>query len=134
MDTNGNLKISFSSVAHLYLGCEVYDEEKPENTTAILDCIDTNGDCWYNFYDNNTLLNVEDTIMCGVEDIKPILKHLSDITEEDCNLLGFQDVDDFLSFMAEEGHDFLTAKDLFHLLSKGYDLYNLIDNGCALRK
>ena len=132
------METKFSQVAHLYLGCEIQDEEKPQGTTAILDSIDTNGDCYYNYYDNETYLSDTDSVMCHVDDIKPILKHLSDITEQDqAFLTELVNNPKPIQFLPIDGNKFTgfnqsATYGFSYLLSKGYDLFHLIETGQSI--
>lgn len=99
---------------------------------GVLDSIDTNGDCYYNYYDNTTYQSDTDSVMCNVADIKPLLKSLSDITEEDCVALGFEDKAEWYHFLWEYPTPQFNAKGFTYLLSKHYDLFNLIENNEAL--
>lgn len=151
------MEAKFSQVAHLYLGCEIEDEEKPQGTTAVLDSIDTNGDCYYNYYDNETYQSDTDSVMCHVDDIKPVLKHLSDLSDGEAIELAkrFTDLwpvdtvfeaykntfDRWVVSWGNKPHQkFIiypdelrpTTKQFLYLLSIKVDLFNLIETGQAI--
>lgn len=111
----------FSEVAHLYLGCEVV---RPDGRT-ILKTIGIENGC-YSHIENNSF-TYSDVTKC-----KPILRRLEDIKYEDCKAVGFQDAEDFISYYTDASGFLLSIPDITYLLSKGYDLHGLIDNGFAI--
>lgn len=66
------------------------------------------------------------------EDFKPILKDLSDITEEDWTALGFEDESEWYHFLWEYPTPQFNEKGFMYLLSKGYDLFNLLSTNQAI--
>lgn len=126
---------TFKEVAHLYLGCKVVIVDGiRDNDKDTLTYMNILGDCGGNQYE------------WLISNCRPILHRLEDMTEEDAKLI----VDEMPMYL---GHD----KDIDHhfiqalingtkyvmnyldtveitkiLLSKHYDLFNLIDNGQAI--
>lgn len=98
---------------HLYLGCECKTPEGVMQLMAVyIDSLPI-------FYDS-----VEDT---RFEDITPLLRPLSDITEEEIKKLR--------SFNHYSNHtNRLTPEGVRYLLSKFFDLFGLIESGLAIDK
>ena len=103
---------------HLYLGCEVLweieHESASEGGTEILDG------------------HLVETAKAGLRIVKPVLRHLSDMIEEDCNLLGwdYKYQGKIISHRAEN----LFPEEVRILLKQGFDLFGLIEAGLALDK
>lgn len=113
---------TFKKVAHLYLGCKVKSEIPNINPDGV-----------YNldgFYSKDTVV-ISDEMHneeLNVDEIKPILKDLADIAEEDAGEMGYLDADDF----NYETDGQYTVMEFKYLLSKHYDLFDLIKNGEAI--
>lgn len=120
----------FKDVAHLYLGCVVEDENCPKGKVAVLDSVDTNGDCYVNYYDTNGNCNT-DAVLGSVELFKPILRPLSDMTDDECKHEGmilnklWQNYDKF----SNRGSKDTVAEQIEYLLSRHFDLFGLIEAG-----
>lgn len=132
----------------LYLGCEVLYGKEVWVLTGI------NGNYWYVERRNSSLHEV------GIQDIKPILRSLSDMTEEESIwVAGLTFTDNVSKKKKAEygraiiGYHFLeeaysgellrmamefSSNDSFeltrYLLSKGFDLFGLIEAGLAIDK
>lgn len=124
------METKFSQIAHLYLRCKVHLENHTDGCTySTLEGLDP--------FDGCTLLHWGDDDEVGyrtdevsLETIKPILRHLSDITEEDrealSQILLTMDVNSYADAIMVD------AAKTTYLLSKGYDLFNLIETGQAI--
>lgn len=113
---------------HLYLGCEIVWKDKrgywfPENRTHI------------------EFTNTKDRIiyMILLSEAKPLLRPLSDITEEElrqCSIVYCEghnncDTEDVCEWIAEWAGGAAITK---YLLSKHFDLFGLIESGLAIDK
>lgn len=127
------MKTELKDVLHLYLGCE---------------CKDTFNDVMFVLDSRNLYLY---SLSDSLNQIKPILRPLSSMTEEEAvelislyipkdktNLIGFGSVNmNQLNYkigqsVLNKHWDKLSAIEFQYLLSKGFDLFGLIDNGLAL--
>ncbi len=70
-------------------------------------------------------------ILEGHVTVKPILRNLSGMTEEEMKELGINSIDEL---RGNTGQIIVLAKDIPYLLSKGFDLFNLIPEGLAIDK
>ncbi len=135
---------TFKEVAHLYLGCEVVIVDGiRDNNTDTLTYMNILGDCGGNQYE------------WLISNCRPILYRLEDITDKDAIELVSLWSDIFLNVekkdvryqklnfdfnyassrrVRTEQVDFrkLNSDQFLFLLSKHYDLFNLIDNGHAI--
>lgn len=150
------METKFEDVAHLYLGCEIHDEDTPTGHVAVLDSVDTGGDCYFNYYDSNGECE-HDSQLCSISDVKPILRPLSDMTNdefyelsellEECDYEAvFQKYNDGktgVGYMWQEGMAGLIlnsdagqyfVKIFPFLLSRSFDLFGLIESGEAIDK
>ena len=136
---------------HLYIGCECqlffrYDDKKTleYERNGILKIIrpedrENNG----LGFECRTVRNNIIYYSYSFSDVKPILRHLSDITEMEfihvCNMLNWNtdeyDIEWFKSEYIDTTLNFIYSFELTrYLLSQGFDLFNLIENGLALDK
>ena len=121
--------IKFQEVAHLYFGCPLQTKDgigtfnvlysagtvKPKSCVPI-GCYDLVKSDW------------------RFSEVKPILKPLSDLTQSDADVLGWADIENLRErFFNEPELDDFTPLEFLYLLSKGFDLFNLIDNGEAIK-
>jgi hypothetical protein len=135
---------------HLYLGCEVFDSDLKEY--GVLAGAGTNG------YHQITGNGHGSTYMQSPENIKPILRKLSSMTEEEAiefkKLIPWIDFERFLPgdrwrYSEHEetskhetrvvchtsaGINTLPMVVMPFLLSKGFDLFGLIDSALAIEK
>lgn len=150
------MKKEFKEVANFYVGCKVkvVNERYVDNGYT--------GTIKGYLHDENELLVEHDNGGDSWEDIadcKPILKHLSDITEEETGVLFDipEETEIYRNKSSEKGlwfdikwktpsgdynyggvgmslmpMDKLNVYKTAYLLSKGYDLFNLIENGFAI--
>lgn len=137
MDTTGNMQIKFYEIAHLYLGCDVKCQPKPYEeqsisgklygvvmNTAFVQCFDVYGRPWTSphgaFHLEKLTFNL----------IKPILRPLSDMTEEEKaqlrDFMGWARYVEYLKF------GLCTPEGVAYLLKQGFDLFNLIESGQAI--
>lgn len=103
---------------HLYLGCECYDTFR--KVTGILTAIFKNSVRIDNGYGQ-----------WHISTIKPILRRLETMTEEEANELDWR-------FPVEEDANIviknLNPDEFLYLLKQGFDLFNLIEEGLAIDK
>ena len=110
---------------HLYLGCEAlvegYTNRKyPFNYRGII---------------NYQLLLESGQHYSSVKAIKPILRPLSDMTEEEAREGEIWGVWHDVNLMGEDWDTFgFSPHNFKHLLSKGFDLFGLIEAGLAIDK
>src|SRR6185369_5064909 len=67
-------------------------------------------------------------------EIKLILRPLSDMTEEEMKCIEITDKEFLIANLESGNEPTLTADHLRYLLSKGFDLFGLIDDGLAINK
>ncbi len=118
----------FKDVAHLYIGCKLQTSEgigtfnvlytpgtvKPEESIPI-GCYDLVKSEW------------------RFDEVKPILKRFSDLTQKDADALGWADLESLKElFYNDAALDQFTAYEFLYLVSHGVDIFNLIDNGEAI--
>lgn len=74
----------FSEVAHLYLGCEIIGSFRLEPRKGYLTGITNGGeDVEIQFFEEDGINVFESPEYNAVDEIKPILRHLSDMTEDE---------------------------------------------------
>jgi len=100
---------------HLYLGCEFYLSEAKNDFVHI--------DRPMGVWDLSQNEKYEDRI------IKPILRPLSDMTEEEQSEVNFRDINAAWAYTNEEVWSFEQVR---YLLSKHFDLFGLIESGLAI--
>ncbi len=133
---------------HLYFGCECLYNNK--TTIYSIQAFDK----WSEICDlRNVSLGGNFSNQVGIENIKLILRPLNDMTEEEMleygkNVDSLKDCDNaefsragaivFSTNGFPNGHmypdDYNTAESFRYLLSKGFDLFNLINDGLAIDK
>lgn len=114
------MKIEVKDVLHLYLGCEaMYGDLK------IVVC-----GLNINSYSIQNIIN-EETFK--ISDIKPILRQLSSMTEEELNEMKFN-MPGGVDIPNERAAFYITPHQVAYLLSKSFDLFGLIDAGLAIEK
>lgn len=145
------MKKNIKDYLHLYLGCEVFVQKKQGNESLVKGriCEVTNGSnhgdwirvqfehvvkfMYYNLDERSSNFH---TFFIGEDHIKPILRPLSDMMEEERAEFGWQDDADF----EELFKDGQISKNTYNawmfpiLLSKGFDLFGLIEAGLAIDK
>lgn len=146
------MKKDIKDYLHLYLGCEVEVRKKDRDKKWLRGFISeisrgSNHGDWVevNFKEIVTVLNQEweerssnfHNYFIGYDEIKPILRPLSDMTEEEKKWLNEHEKlkDEFIGLSTEVY--FLIewqAEKIRYLLCKGFDLFNLIPEGLALDK
>jgi hypothetical protein len=112
---------SIKDYLHLYLGCKVYDTKAEPN-----DCISTMTTVSNEGYIIDNFAND-----LPVEDIKPILRPLSDMTDDDfkyCGQWGFGAINLEHKLL----HKTFSPEATVYLLSKHFDLFQLIEAGLAI--
>ena len=122
------MKTEWKDVMHLYKGCEIEVRDKD-----FINGVQYGKLQGYQF-DDNLLIDFEQSD--GYENIgkcKPILRPLSDMTEEECLYLNvaFMVVEKWAKTAHKETWG--TAEFLY-LLKQGFDLFGLIESGQALDK
>ena len=126
------MKKELKDYLHLYLGCEcfVMGEEGIFKLTGI--SYDDTQRTWWTYFENTELA------YAIIDDTKPILRHLSDMTNEE-----FYEFKIIADSDASKMVHIVNVKDmttnLFHefeatkfLLSKHFDLFGLIESGHAV--
>lgn len=130
------MKTEFKDVAHLYLGCEVEAHPKHYEDKAIkgrldgvvlnrvfVQCFDVFGNPW----SENEVTSLE---KLPFDKIKPILRPLSDMTEEEKaqlrDFMGWARYVEYLKF------GLCTPEGVAYLLKQGFDLFNLIPSSQAI--
>jgi hypothetical protein len=113
---------------HLYLGCEVifgFPERRKKG--QLIGKVEPFG--WQVFDYSNAIVpnhNVRPDL------IMPILRPLSDMTEEEKKLLKWEHSSPRLLAWFKEDNVGMTAKEFIYLLKQGFDLFGLIEEGLAL--
>lgn len=110
---------------HLHLGCECWVQGQVEAHPIKLTGIsydDQVGEIWCYF--ENT-----ETGYALLEDVKPILRPLPDMTDEEK-----QDVNAFSEMLSDHHAGEAMGATVLYLLSKHFDLFGLIDAGLAIDK
>jgi len=117
------MKTKFKDVAHLYLGCDMYsvpqsNEYFIEKLTGVHSdmAISVNGNLDYPEYDS-----------------KPILRPLSDMTDEECNSYNKIQLTCYSAFPFKD-QCIQEALKVKFLLSLGFDLFGLIESNEAIDK
>jgi hypothetical protein len=126
---NRNEQLNLKDYLHLYLGCDVMVGDWA-GTLQSVGCIDMGQDCVISMQNQD-----EESGFYGewmeeeVEHhkIKPLLRPLSDMTDREKHEVGK------LSFIGNVHHQAEAAKTVW-LLSKGFDLFGLIEDGMAIDK
>jgi hypothetical protein len=111
--------IEIKDYLHLYLGCKINTSLNGTTLTGY----------WY------------DRIMRGECDGLPILRPLSDMTEEEKQQIGFESYQalrgkqsEIRNLPAKEISCTWAAKQTAYLLKQGFDLFNLIEKNLAIDK
>jgi len=121
MTDNKNIK----DYLHLYLGCGIWSDAIQEHVGTL-----------YGIFGNKIHLKVRGVDYTPtIGQYKPILRQLSDITEEEKNWFGWdrETWDYTINKMSYKTYHF-HGDELLYLLSKHFDLFGLIDNGLAIDK
>lgn len=107
--------MEFKEVAHLYIGCKVKDTF------------------------NDVLLNwtlqeaYRYTMVDAMDQIKPVLRPLSALTQHDADTIGYTDRDEFLEMIDECDPNWrISVADYVYLLSRHFDIFGLIASGQAI--
>lgn len=116
---------------HLYLGCSVMVEQlknKSNNTTKIL----LSGPyklIAVDLSDNNRVIKLDDYTPVATDTIKPVLRPLSNMTEDEAIEFGWMRLFTLEHFIEKKMYN----PDAFaHLLARHFDLLNLIEEGLAV--
>lgn len=134
------METKFSQVAHLYLWCMIQYPNPDGGKPIVAKLTGVTSDGFETTYKrkkngcNGDLIGFKDGKERGhqtyAENCKPILRHLSDITEEDrealSQILLIMDINSYADAIMVD------AAKTTYLLSKGYDLHNLIETGQAI--
>lgn len=110
---------------HLYLGFGMYNQGLADHlykkgipyTPQKLRTVGSDGLFWVG--------SEEDSREMSTTNFKPILRPLSDMTNEDEEATG-------LNATYEYGHHTFTPSEFIYFLSKGFDLFGLIESGLAI--
>lgn len=141
------MKTELKDVVHFYLGCECVDG------AGSVGKIDT---CGFDGYIRTTPLNKHIKVKAFLSGVKPILRPLSDMTEEEGRQYAtYYGIDGYLSVTITEENGYVKIsignsghmaslfplgqygqkpETLVYLLSKGFDLFGLIESGQAIDK
>lgn len=110
---------------HLYLGCDCVVAGHIQKLTGI--SYDGTQNTWWAYFDG-----VENCYAL-VSETNPILRQLSNMTEDEAqDLMKQSNTHTFIR--NHDSHYKYTAQQLQWLLSKGFDVFGLIESGIALDK
>ncbi len=114
-------KIKFNEVAHHYIGCDVIYTDNPNTKGSLIKLTGI-----INAEINNEMFKFAHITPMGESlqftEIKPILRRLSSLTEEEKKQCGS-------SFT--NSNKVFTTDEFLYLTKNGFDLFDLIDNGEA---
>lgn len=115
-----------------YIGAEVIGKYLDEDRKGYLSGVNNGGfECEIQFFEEDGFNVFEKPEFNESSEVKLCLRKLSSMSEEvikECRLLMYGEVD-----MAKQIYRYSETPDSFHyLLSKGFDLWNLIDEGLAI--
>ena len=126
-----------------YIGCEVIGKYLDEDRKGYLTGV-RNGsyECEIQFFEEDGFNVMEEPEFNEPSDVKLCLSRLEDMCEEDvkvCGNMGYDFSDDPNPDMHPRKEDFvnptmLLPEQFHYLLSKGYDLFGLIESGLAIDK
>lgn len=127
------MKKNIKDYLHLYLGCECealvkYSETSQKWVKGYLAGI-VKGKPQAQLYDafGNAWELLHET-----EEIKPILRPLPDLTNDEAKVLGYNRA---IDWWRDHGHfGTHSAKNFAYLLKQGFDLFGLIESGLAIDK
>lgn len=126
------MKKELKDYLHLYLGCECILDNKETGKLIGFDSRLHDSDvemvCFTIWIDKENDWSVYNDDK-NFERIKPILRPLSDMTEEEKQNIEGTD----WSLLPDSGWEY-TAETFLFLLSKGFDLFGLIEAGLAIDK
>ena len=130
------METKFKDVAHLYLGCNVQDDNTPSGYTAMLCSCDLSGDANIFYFDKNGNCDVDSNIV-SISEVKPILRPLSDLSKYELDeIVEIGEV----TYRGESPEIFIIGWKAFgantftYLLSRLFDLFGLIESGEAIDK
>jgi hypothetical protein len=135
--------VKFKDVAHLYAGCEIEYEYRfttkdgSELRRAKVNYVGVNG--VVKFLDLTAITNTGEVSSPGnfrlnINDTKPILRPLSSMTKEEDKECHNIMVSDFFNKTIGRQIVHYEAEKILYLLSKGFDLFQLIESGEATEK
>lgn len=143
------MKTTFKDVAHLYLGCEVEVKRKNDKIPIVGRMCEITKNSNHGDWVEVRFEHVETvtnriwetsasnfhTFFFNDDDVKPLLRKLGSMTDEDARKGSWRDAKTALSFF--EFHKYIDTRrffacDIILLASMGYDLFNLIDSGEAI--
>jgi len=122
---------TFKEVAHLYLGCDVKIEESEKAILCKVGSYEMGEDCEITYENQDVdsgFCGEWETVEVEAHTIKPILYRLDDMAEKDLAMVQLTIIDRDLQLFNRAW----TISQFAFLLSKNYDLFNLIDNGQAI--
>lgn len=117
------MKTELKDVLHLYLGCEGMIEKDYSQLLGIstnedlINVVTKSGDDWIN------------TIH-----FKPLLRPLSDMTEEELLFLKWHPGDELKHPVSQQNNRSLYMNEFLYLLKQGFDLFGLIESSHAIDK
>lgn len=125
------MKIELKDVIHFYLGCDALIISHDEWIGKIIS-VDSAGGCTVVLRNDKTRHQFSGT----VDGCKPILRPLSDMTEEESKILGeFSSTDTVIPCPHFNNiHKVKHGLQLVYLLKQGFDLFDLISTGQAISK
>jgi hypothetical protein len=110
-----------------YLGCECERQGEPVPAKLTGISYDDTQKIWWTYFEN------EEDGYSILEDVRPILRSLSDMTEEEATEGEIWGVWHDVNLMGEDWDTFgFSPQNFKYLLSKGFDLFGLIESGLAV--
>lgn len=121
-------QVKFKDVAHLYVGanCKVQGSDESEESGLKLTGISFDGtqNILWAYFDET------ETSYAHIDDCAPILRPLSSINQDELQELG--NIMGWHNYCSWRSNQTLTPHGCVFLLSKHFDLFNLIESGQAI--
>jgi hypothetical protein len=115
---------TFKDVAHLYIGCQIKCVRSDQSSEIER----------FGRITEFTPLLLSDSRYLNNEIWKPILRNISTMTKDEdieCNSIMHGD---WVEFYKEKSYIHYETRKIVYLLSRGFDMFNLIANGQAVKK
>lgn len=117
---------------HLYLGCSVMVEQLKNNSNNTANKTVLTGPyklIAVDLSDNNRVIKLDGHTLVATDTIKPVLRPLSDMTEDEAIEFGWMRLFTLEHFIDKKMYN---PGAFAHLLAKHFDLLNLIEEGLAV--